>query len=261
MIAFKKESLTGKRILVPPARPEVNPLLRMLKREGAEVVEFPAISVAPPKDYEPMDKAIRKLKIFAWIIFSGSNCVVNFFERLRMLGLSGVSIVNVRIGAIGHGAHSALKKEGINNIYVPKMHTAEGVIEGLGDIRGLHFLLVRVEGGSRSLPEKLKDLGAKVVEVDGYRMAVHADPDEAEKIFGQKLDILALANPTSVRFLVNAVSELGIDLRVRLKGVLVAAVGPATAEAAGRLGLTPDIVSKGHIADLVKPLIDLEGFR
>ena len=94
-----------------------------------------------------------------------------------------------------------------------------------------------------------------MVEVAGYRMAVHADPDAAEKVFGQKLDILALANPTSVRFLVNATGELGLDLETSLKGVSVAAVGPATANAAGRHGLTPDIVSKGHIADLVKTLI------
>lgn len=259
MIASRQEPLTGKRILVPPARPEVNPLLRMLKREGADVVEFPAISVAPPRDYEPMDKAIRQLKIFAWIVFSGSNCVVNFFERLRRLRLSGEAIVDARIGAIGHGAHSALKKEGIGYVYVPKMHTAESVIEGFGDIRGLRFLLVRVEGGSRSLPESLKGLGAEVVEVDGYRMVVHADPDAAEKVFGQHLDILALSNPTSVRFLIKATDELGIDLGASLKGVSIAAVGPATAEAAGRHGLAPDIVSKGHIADLVKTLIDLKG--
>ena len=167
--------------------------------------------------------------------------------------------MDARIGAIGHGAHSALKKEGIGYIYVPKMHTAEGVIEGFGNIRGLRFLLIRVEGGSRSLPESLKSLGAEVVEVDGYRMVVHADPDAAEKVFGQQLDILALANPTSARFLVKATGELGIDLVASLKGVSVASVGPATAEAAVRYGLSPDIVSKGHIADLVKTLIDLEG--
>ena len=85
MIAFKKELLTGKRILVPPARPEVNPLLRMLKREGAEVVEFPAISVAPPKDYEPMDNAIRKLKIFAWIIFSVGAVIVLSFIAINVV--------------------------------------------------------------------------------------------------------------------------------------------------------------------------------
>lgn len=38
-----------------------------------------------------------------------------------------------------------------------------------------------------------------------------------------------------------------------------AAVGPATAEATKSLGLTPDIVSKGHIVDLAESLTDLFG--
>jgi len=83
MMAPTEKPLVGKRILVPPARPEINPLFRILEREGAEVLEFPALRVAPPEDYDPMDRAIRQLKSFEWTIFSGSNCVVNFFDRRR----------------------------------------------------------------------------------------------------------------------------------------------------------------------------------
>ena len=41
-----------------------------------------------------------------------------------------------------------------------------------------------------------------------------------------------------------------------MKGVTIAAVGPATAEAARSHGLTSDIVSKGHIADPAESLTD-----
>ena len=42
-MASKESPLAGKRILIPPARPEVNPLLLMLKKKGAEAVEFPGL--------------------------------------------------------------------------------------------------------------------------------------------------------------------------------------------------------------------------
>ncbi len=113
-----------------------------------------------------------------------------------------------------------------------------------------------MEGAPRGLPERLRSLGAGVSEVAGYRMLVEASAKTAEKVFGRKLRVLVLANPTAVRFLVRATDELGIDLQVRLKGVSIAAVGPATAEAARSHGLTPDIVSKGHIADLAESLTD-----
>jgi uroporphyrinogen III methyltransferase / synthase len=247
--------LQGKRILVPPARPEANPLLRILERKGAEVLEFPVLRTAPPADYGPLDEAIRQLSGFDWIIFSGSNCVVNFFERLDKIGPGKAALIRPRIGAIGHGASSALKKRGVEVDYVPRRHTAKDVIKGLNDISGLKLLLVRVEGASRSLPEGLKDLGARVIEVAGYQMLVEASAEMAEKVFGRRLDFLALANPTAVRFLVKAANKLGLDLQESLKGVTIATVGPATAEAAGSHDLAPDMVSKGHIADLAEALV------
>jgi len=246
--------LTGKRILVPPARPESNPLLWMLKRKGADVLEFPGLRVAPPIDYSPMDRAIHKFQSFDWVIFSGSNCVVNFIARLNALGVGKEVIMGKRVGAIGHGAYSALSKAGIEVAYAPGMHTAETVTEGFERVNRMHFLLVRVDGASRSLPERLRHLGAEVTEVAGYRMLIEADVEMAEKVFGGKIDVLALANPTAARFLAKATDDLGIDLLARLKEVTVAAVGPTTAEAATVLGLTPDIVSKGHIADLAESL-------
>ena len=258
-MATMEKSLVGKRILVPPARPEANPLRRMLERKGAEVWEFPVLRPAPPRSYDAMDLAIRQLLGFDWVVFSGSNCVINFFDRLDTLGLGKEPIVEKQVSAIGYGAVSALKKLCIEPDYIPKVHTAEGVIGGLQDIHGLSFLLVRIDGASRDLPERLKSLGATVTEVAGYRMLVEASAQTAEKIFGLRLDALALANPTAVRFLVTATDNLGIDLHSRLKGVTIAAVGPATDEAARSYGYTPDVVSGGHIADLANTLADLIG--
>ncbi len=117
-------------------------------------------------------------------------------------------------------------------------------------------MLVRVEDASRSLPERLKELGAKVREVDGYRMLVDTSKDLAKKVFGYKLDAVALANPSAVRFLLKGANQLGLNLLESLKEVTIAAVGPATAEVARNYGLTPSIVSRGHITNLRDSLID-----
>ncbi|MCK5505934.1 MAG: uroporphyrinogen-III synthase, partial [Thermodesulfovibrionia bacterium] len=107
MAADGENGLTGRRILVPPARPEANPLLHILQKHGAEVIEFPKLITAPPVDYGAMDESIRNLKQFDWIIFSGSNCVVNFFERLDELAGYRAEFSGRRIAAIGYGAVSA----------------------------------------------------------------------------------------------------------------------------------------------------------
>ncbi len=256
MVPSKEKPLAGKRILVPPARPEANPLLHALERRGADALEFPALKVAEPADYGPMDRAIWSLKDFDFIIFSGSNCVINFLQRLEGLLASKAVLGELKVVAIGYGAVSALRKEGVEIDYVPQVHTAEGVTESLGEISGSVFLLVRVEGASKSLPESLRRMGAKGAEVAGYRMLVHATAQMAEKAFGRGLDALALPNPTSVRFFLKGMKEVGLDLADALKKVTIAAVGPVTADVAMMHGLTPDIISKGHITDLAESLTD-----
>ena len=59
MTTRNENILEGKRILIPPARPETNPLMSIIQRLGAEVVEFPKLTPAPPENYGPMDEAIK----------------------------------------------------------------------------------------------------------------------------------------------------------------------------------------------------------
>jgi uroporphyrinogen-III synthase len=203
-----------------------------------------------------MDEAIAGVERFDYIIFSGGNCVSNFFERLKTLGLGKAALREPRIVAIGNSAVSALNKESLEVHYRPSVHTADGVVEGFTGVSGKSFLLVRVEGASSKLPERLRRIGGEVMEVAGYRMGVRATQEMAEEALGQRLHALALANPTSVRFFLKGIQALELDLHQVLEAVTIAAVGPATAEAATTEGLTPHIVSKGHIADLAESLTE-----
>ena len=54
-------ALSGKRIVVTRPRTQAGELTRRLTELGAEVIEFPTISIEPPADYEPMDRAIAQL--------------------------------------------------------------------------------------------------------------------------------------------------------------------------------------------------------
>lgn len=220
-------------------------------------MEFPRIKAAPPADFGPLDRAVESLERFNWIIFAGSPCVKNFLDRLAAAGKDRSSFRRVRIGAIGHGAVSALKTEEIGIDYIPRIHTADQVIEGLGSVEDLSFLLVRVGGAPAELPDRLRRSGATITEAAGYRMEMTATKEMAEDAFGKQPDALALANPTAARYLVKAASRAGLDLKKALTGVPLAIVGPATAATAEHLGLQPTFVSKGHIADLADGLTRL----
>jgi len=252
--------LSNLRILIPPSRPELNPLLRALERQGAQVVEWPRITVAEPESYGPMDAAIRGAAGFDWLLFAGSNCVKNFFARLAALAADREIVFARRVAAVGFGALSALKAQGVAADVYPKRHVAADVVAALeekGSLAGKKFLLVRVAGAPPSLPGLLREKGAEVTEAAGYRVIIEAK--EAASNLEPKPDAVAFANPTAVRLFLRAMRELGRDAAEYLAGVEVASVGPATTEAARGAGLTVDIASAGSQADLMKDLLARHG--
>jgi len=260
--AIMSAPLSGKRILVPPSRPEVNPLLVMLRIKGAEVFEFPAIRVLPPEDMAQVDDALRRLEGFDWLIFSGSNSTRNFLDRAGELGIGVEAVAGRKVAAIGHGALGLLRERGVRVDYYPKRHVAEDVVAGLPREEissGKRFLLIRVEGGPRGLVEELERLGAKVSEVAGYRLVVEADRDEAERLFSGGFDLVAFANPTAVRVFVKGAEIIGRSPLELTGKAQVVSVGPATTGAVKLAGLPVSLSSGGGQADLVRDLISRFG--
>jgi len=240
------------RILAPPSRPDRNPLQKMLRRAGAEVVELPVLEDWPPRDFAPLDDALERVETFDWVVFSGRRCVENAFGRrdLSGLGFPGAP----RIGAIGSGAVRALRRCGVQPGVVPSWHRAAEVADAMGDAKGHSVLLVRVEGASAALPDALTERGAEVTEVVGYRMEVVADPGPMHRAFERPFDAIALANPSTVRYLLEGLEQAGLTLEHATRGALVAVAGPATAEMAHTHGLAPCLVAAGRLRDLARDL-------
>jgi uroporphyrinogen III methyltransferase/synthase len=244
--------LAGKRIVVPPSRPEVNLLLDMLRESGAEALEFPRLVAAPPEDHRPIDKAVASLGLFDWIVFSGGRCVRTFAERVGAGGHTAEALRDIRTCALGRGAVLSLRDLGVAMDCIPRVHTPEAICESLGEVHGLRFLLIRFEGASAKLRMLLREKGASVAWATGGRLGVEADTRLAWRAFGRKPDAIALASPMAVQYFAQGLELCGLGPAKALKDIPVAAVGPATAEKARQIGLQPSLVSKGHLVDIAE---------
>ncbi len=247
--------LADARILVPPSRPEVHPLLEMLKRRGAWTRTFPRIQPLYPSSWASLDEALRRRDSFDWIVFAGSNSVHHWIERAGELGFDEPLVTDARVAAIGHGAVRALRVDGRSPDHVPRTHVAEEIASGLPGPHGARILLVRVEGSTDLLPEALRAKGARITTADGYQMAVSATAREARSLIRGQLDLVALASPTALRVLERGATMAGTDLHELTLTCAVAAAGPATARAAEDAGLVVELTGDGRLADLTRTLV------
>ena len=83
---FDNRPLFGKRVLVTRSRTQASRMCELLEDAGAIPVELPAIAIAPPEDFAPLDEAVSRLSSHNWVIFASVNAVDSVFERLDAQG-------------------------------------------------------------------------------------------------------------------------------------------------------------------------------
>jgi uroporphyrinogen III methyltransferase/synthase len=246
---FEERPLFGQRVLVTRTRQQASALSARLRALGAEAIELPTISIAPPEDWAPLDTAIASLSSYDWIVFTSINGVGHFWTRLEAAGLDARALHGVHLAAIGPATAAELEARGLRPDYVPQEYVAEAVAAGLGDVDGLRVLLPRADIARPALAELLREGGANVVAVDAYRtQRPENDPDELRDLLAS-VTIATFTSSSTVRNLSAMARDAGLDLPQALAHATVACIGPITAETAREAGLSLDLVAQEYTID------------
>jgi len=235
---FENLPLLGKRILVTRTREQASDLVRLLERRGAYCLECPTIEVHWPKDLRPLDQAINSLASFDWVIFSSTNAVRFFFERLFGLGFDLRALGNIRIAAVGAGTGKAISDLHLTSDVMPDDFRAEGLMQAFSEIgvSGKRILIPRAEKAREILPSRLSELGAEVSLVTTYvTLAPKIKPEILAILEQEIIDVLTFTSSSTVK---NFFYLLSDDLRNKIIGqAKVACIGPVTAGTAEAFGL------------------------
>lgn len=260
----EQRPLWGKRILVTRAREQASELAQRLRFLGAQAIEFPTISVEPPSDPAMLDSAICNLGRYDWVIFTSPNGVRFFMERLWNKGKDARAMAGLYIAAMGPGTATALEQKGLRPDLIPEEFRAEALAQALStrEVRGKRFLLARAEEARDVLPRTLTEMGARVEVVVAYRTVLPKKIDgQLQGLLGEgSLDAVTFTSSSTVRNLARLAPDQ--DLARMLRGVIVACIGPITAQTARELGLEPQIVASRYtIEGLVEALASNLGSR
>jgi uroporphyrinogen III methyltransferase/synthase len=120
-------------------------------------------------------------------------------------------------------------------------------------LAGVTVAVTRARAQASALAERLRALGATVVEAPAIRIVPLGGP--APEL--ERYDLLCVTSPNGVRLLFERLSAAGRDARA-LAGTRVAAIGPGTAAALREHGVIADIVPERFVAEgLVEALADV----
>jgi uroporphyrinogen III methyltransferase/synthase len=253
---FDARPLFGSRVLVTRPRDRAGQMAARLRDLGAEPVIFPTIAIRPPENWEPLDAAVERLSSYDWVIFTSTNGVRFFWERLDQTGRDARAFAGARLGAIGPVTAWELTARGLRPDLVPKQYVAEAILEEIGGVEGQRILLPRADIARPLLAEGLRAAGAEVDEVAAYR-TVPASAEDAQEIQEMlavgELDVLTFTSSSTVRNFVAALEPLP-ELP---EGTVVACIGPITAQTARELGLPVHVSADEHtIEGLLQAVVD-----
>ena len=260
---YETKPLFGKTIIVTRSRDQASEFSEKLISLGANVLEFPTISITNPDNFDPLDKGIKRLESTDWIIFTSVNGVDSFFHRLFNLGGDIRDLKGVKICAIGPATAERIKEFRIRVDCQPPKYVAESVVEvfkKIDDLRGKRILMPRADIARSYLPEELQKLGADVMEVVAYKTVVASNGDAAilESLKDGVVDIVTFTSSSTVRNFVKIVGE--DNLATFKEKVKFASIGPITTKTAEEMDIEVSIKADEYtIPGLTKAIVERVG--
>jgi uroporphyrinogen-III synthase/uroporphyrinogen III methyltransferase/synthase len=244
--------LAGRRILVTRAAHQAGKLSEGLRALGAEPVEVPVLEIQPPDNFDALDRALRQLDRYDWLIFTSANTIRALAERAAALGLALTQSAGLKIAAVGEATADAVRKAGFQVAFIPGTYVAEslaaGLLEGLhSQTQGLKVLLARAATARDVIPDSLRKAGVEVDVVDAYRNVLpEAAPEQLRQALAAGLDAATFTSSSSATHLAEAARQAGITWP--LAAVPAVSIGPITSQTLRDLGWEP--VAEANPSDI-----------
>jgi hydroxymethylbilane synthase len=234
------------RVLVTRPTGGLASLSRHLRAVGIEPAIVPAIEIQPIGPDGELDDAIGGLADLDWAVVTSANGAQAVGAAAARLG---VGLSEVRWAAVGEGTARELALLGVEGPWLPSVALGTAVAAELPFRSGDRVLLIRGSLADARLPTGLRERGAKVHEVTGYRTLEAPVPSRrmlAAALRDGPLDAVLFASGSAVRGLLSLAAWLdaeasrdgtATDHLQRVMALPAICIGPETEREARDRGL------------------------
>ena len=236
---FESRPLFGRRIVVTRARDRVGGFAALLREQGAEVVEAPAIeTVDPLDDGVALRRAAADLAAGAydWVVCTSATGVERLFTVVR----DARDLGGVQVAVVGPGTARAFAARGVVADLVPAVAIGDDLAAAFPAGSG-RVLQIRPEVARDVVARALRAKGWQVDEVVAYR-TVSAALDDATRARVRDADAVTFTSSSTVD---NLIALVGVD---GLPPVTVT-IGPITSRSLEEHGIEPTVEAARHTVD------------
>ncbi|MDG2380140.1 MAG: uroporphyrinogen-III C-methyltransferase [Pirellulaceae bacterium] len=203
---FESKPLFGQSILVTRPQDQAAQLANELRDLGANVLRQPAIAIKAPDSWAEVDRAIDRLSEYDWILFTSSNGVRRFLDRIFERGQDLRLLGTNRLAAVGTRTANTLQEYHLQvDLRPDKSFRSESLAEALKEeAAGKRFLLPRASRGRELLADELRKEGAEVDCITVYRHVdvTTAAPEIAAKVSANEVDWVTVTSSAIAHSLV-----------------------------------------------------------
>ncbi|OJU45936.1 MAG: uroporphyrinogen-III synthase [Microbacterium sp. 69-7] len=249
-------------------------LAAALERHGAQVRRAPALSILPHIDDEALIAATRSLVAAPpdVVVVTTGVGFRGWMEAAEEAGLQEAllaALAGAQIVARGPKARGAIQQAGLTTDWVAESETSSelGAFLLAENLYGRRVAVQHHGSGADGLDALFADAGAEVVSLTVYRWGPPADPDAVARSViaaaqGEVDAVLFTSAPGAAGWLAAAEREHVLDaLREAAAAgrLLMAAVGPITADPLQTAGFAPLIAERGRLGSLVRAVVTYYG--
>ncbi len=274
---YEDRPLAGKKIIVTRPKELVSRMASLLREQGAEVLELPAIRTEAVSPNPALEEALTGgiEQAWDWLVFTSPTGVRIFFEELQRSGRDVRIFGSTKIAAIGKGTEKALRERCLGADLLPDIadgehlgrclaeriareHAADRRSENAGNcVR--RILIPRARIGGQELIRELEnvrqlcpDIRLEIADIPTYDTAYVRSEiiQEKELIESGQIDYAVFTSASTVRGFAAAVE--GADLT----NVLAVCIGRQTQEAAAGFGMRTVTAVEATMESVVDKVIE-----
>ena len=254
------------KVLATRPRAQSDSFADALRSAGLEPFFFPVIEIRPIKDNPELDKALKNIAQYTWVVFTSVNAVDVFFQTVGATRQDQQTFWNKQggsplphIAAIGPKTADALRKHDIEPDFIPEEYVGEAIMSGLGDVKDKWILLPRAEIARKELPEAISKAGGIAHEIVVYRtLPAEIDMDGLNAL-KSGVDIVTFTSASTVENFVAVARKNQLDPLNLPNNPLFACIGPITEQAARSEGFENIVVAKEFTTDgLIEAITNME---